>query len=94
LAGFWVDTVVMVADGGRAMSDLAVLRNQGELFGSVASDRLVRTLHRLTTWSYQSPMAFSSSTCRTTWISKVMSPLQSPCPYWRVRAINGVVVGG
>jgi hypothetical protein len=28
----------MVADGGRLLSDLAVLRNQSERFGPVASD--------------------------------------------------------
>jgi len=32
------DTAVMIADGGRVLSDLAVLRDQGELFGPVASD--------------------------------------------------------
>jgi hypothetical protein len=32
------DTAVLIADGGRVMSDLAVLRDQGELFGPVASD--------------------------------------------------------
>jgi len=40
------DTTVMIADGGRVLSDLAVLRDQGELFGPVASDpTLWRTLH-------------------------------------------------
>jgi Transposase DDE domain group 1 len=33
-----VDLAVMVADGGEAIADLAVLRDQCELFGSVASD--------------------------------------------------------
>lgn len=33
-----VDLAVMVADGGTSLSDLKVLRNQPELFGSVASD--------------------------------------------------------
>lgn len=33
-----VDLAVMLADGGGSMSDLAVLRNQAELFGKVASD--------------------------------------------------------
>lgn len=33
-----VDTAVCIADGGRVLSDLAVLRDQSELFGSVASD--------------------------------------------------------
>jgi hypothetical protein len=33
-----VDLAVMVADGGEAMSDLAVLRNQPSLFGEVASN--------------------------------------------------------
>jgi hypothetical protein len=32
------DTAVLIADGGRVMSDLAILRDQRELFGSVASD--------------------------------------------------------
>lgn len=33
-----VDTAVCIADGGRVLSDLAVLRDQGELYGSAASD--------------------------------------------------------
>src|ERR1700755_324498 len=33
-----VDLAVMLADGGEAISDLAVLRGQSELFGPVASD--------------------------------------------------------
>jgi len=33
-----VDTAVCIADGGRVLSDLAALRDQGELYGSVASD--------------------------------------------------------
>lgn len=33
-----VDTAVCIADGGRVLSDLAALRDQSELFGSVASD--------------------------------------------------------
>lgn len=33
-----VDLAVMLADGGEAITDLAVLRNQTELFGPVASD--------------------------------------------------------
>jgi hypothetical protein len=33
-----VDVAVMLADGGEAISDLAVLRDQPSLFGSVASD--------------------------------------------------------
>jgi Transposase DDE domain group 1 len=32
------DVAVCIADGGRVLSDLATLRDQGELFGSVASD--------------------------------------------------------
>ncbi len=32
------DTAVLIADGGTVMSDLATLRDQGELFGPVASD--------------------------------------------------------
>ena len=33
-----VDTAVCIADGGRVLSDPVVLRDQAELFGSVASD--------------------------------------------------------
>lgn len=33
-----VDVAVTLADGGEAITDLAVLRDQAELFGSVASD--------------------------------------------------------
>jgi len=33
-----LDLAVMLADGGEAISDLAVLRNQPDLFGPVASD--------------------------------------------------------
>jgi hypothetical protein len=33
-----VDLAVMLADGGEAIADLAVLRNQSELFGPTASD--------------------------------------------------------
>jgi hypothetical protein len=33
-----VDAAVCIADGGRVLSDLAALRDQAELFGSVASD--------------------------------------------------------
>ena len=43
-----VDLALCAALGGRALSDLAVLRSQGELFGPVASDptvcRLIKTL--------------------------------------------------
>jgi hypothetical protein len=37
-AGSWSDLAVMLADGGEAISDLAVLRDQAGLFGPVASD--------------------------------------------------------
>lgn len=33
-----VDVAVMLADGGQAIADLAVLRDRAELFGQVASD--------------------------------------------------------
>ncbi len=43
-----VDLAVMAADGGKALSDLKVLRNQPELFGHVASDPTAwRTLDSL-----------------------------------------------
>ena len=42
------DTAVLIADGGRVLSDLATLRDQGELYGPVASDpTLWRTLHEI-----------------------------------------------
>ena len=46
--GVLVDLAVMVADGGEAISDLAVLRNQPELFGEVASNSTAwRTLEAI-----------------------------------------------
>jgi Transposase DDE domain group 1 len=42
------DTAVLIADGGRVMSDLATLRDQAELSGPVASDStLWRTLDEI-----------------------------------------------
>jgi hypothetical protein len=39
------DAAVLIADGGRVLADLATLRDQGELYGPVVSDRtLWRTL--------------------------------------------------
>jgi hypothetical protein len=39
---------VLIADGGRVMSDLAILRDQAELYGPIASDpTLWRTLHEI-----------------------------------------------
>lgn len=32
------DAAVLIADGGRVLSDLATLRDQGQLYGRVASD--------------------------------------------------------
>jgi hypothetical protein len=37
-AGVAVDLAAMIADGGEAIADLAVLRDQADLFGAVASD--------------------------------------------------------
>ena len=43
-----VDAAVLIADGGRVLSDLAMLRDQAQLFGSVASDStLWRTLDEI-----------------------------------------------
>jgi Transposase DDE domain group 1 len=43
-----VDVAVMLADGGEAIADLAVLREQSELFGAVASDATAwRVLDRI-----------------------------------------------
>jgi hypothetical protein len=43
-----VDMAVAVADGARTISDIAVLADQGELFGSVATDSTCwRLLSRL-----------------------------------------------
>jgi DDE family transposase len=42
------DTAVLIADGGRVLSDLATLRDQGALYGPVASDpTLWRTLDEI-----------------------------------------------
>ena len=42
------DTAVLIADGGRVLSDMATLRDQGQLYGPVASDpTLWRTLDEI-----------------------------------------------
>jgi hypothetical protein len=42
------DTAVLIADGGRVMSDLATLRDQAELYGPIASNpTLWRTLDEI-----------------------------------------------
>ena len=42
------DTAVLIVDGGTVLSDLATLRDQGELYGPVASDpTLWRTLDEI-----------------------------------------------
>lgn len=44
----FADAAVLIADGGRVLSDLATLRDQGELYGPVASDpTLWRTLNEI-----------------------------------------------
>ncbi len=44
----FADTAVLIADGGRVLSDLATLRDQGELLGPVASDpTLWRSLNEI-----------------------------------------------
>ncbi len=48
MAGYWQTSRCAIADGGRVLSDFAVLRDQSELFGSVASDpTLWRTLEEI-----------------------------------------------
>lgn len=42
------DAAVLIADGGRVLSDFAMLRDQSELFGAIASDStLWRALHEI-----------------------------------------------
>jgi hypothetical protein len=49
-----VDLAVMLADGGEAIADLAVLRNQAGLFGLVASNPTAwRLLSQLEGWRHQ-----------------------------------------
>jgi len=44
----FADAAVLIADGGRVLSDMAALRDQGELYGPVASDpTLWRTLNEI-----------------------------------------------
>jgi hypothetical protein len=62
------DTAVMIADGGRVMSDLAVLRDQSELFGSVASDpTLWRTLNEIDALRRDKLAAARARTRRHVW---------------------------
>ena len=62
------DAAVMIADGGRVMSDLGVLRDQGELFGPVASDpTLWRTLEAIDGHAQDKVAAARARTRRHVW---------------------------
>jgi hypothetical protein len=62
------DTAVMIADGGRVLSDLATLRDQGELFGPVASDpTLRRALTEIDTLQLDRIAAARAATRRIVW---------------------------
>jgi hypothetical protein len=62
------DTAVTIADGGRVLSDFAVLRDQGELFGPVASDpTLWRTLDGIGDLQRDTLAAARAKTRRHVW---------------------------
>ena len=63
-----VDAAVCIADGGRVLSDLAVLRDQGELYGPVASDpTLWRALEEIGTQQRVSIAAVRAKIRRQVW---------------------------
>lgn len=62
------DLAVCIADGGRALSDLAALRDQAELYGPVASDPTAwRTLEAIGETQRQSIAAARGKTRRRVW---------------------------
>jgi len=63
-----VDLAVMIADGGKAISDLAVLRNQPSLFGEVASNPTAwRTLEAIGTDALERIKAARAEARATAW---------------------------
>ncbi len=62
------DTAVCIADGGRVLSDLAALRDQGELYGPVASDAtLWRALEEIGTVQRERIATARAKTRRRVW---------------------------
>lgn len=67
-----VDLVVMIADGGRHLSDLKVLRDQPDLFGAVASDPTAwRVLDSIDTARRGAISAARAATRRQAWVKGV-----------------------
>ncbi len=67
-----VDLAVMIADGGDAISDLAVLRDQPELFGAVASTPTAwRTLEAVDTAALERIAVARATARRRVWESGV-----------------------
>jgi hypothetical protein len=67
-----VDLAVMIADGGDAISDLAVLRDQPELFGAVASTPTAwRTLEAIDTAALERIAVARAAARKKVWASGV-----------------------
>ena len=77
-----VDVAVMLADGGEAISDIAVLRDQAELFGVVASDATAwRVLDAIDHAAIERLEPARAAARELAWAQRNPRRWASPCPF-------------
>jgi hypothetical protein len=88
-----VDVAVMLADGGEAIADLAVLRDQAELFGPVASDPTAwRVLSALDDAALGRLRAARAAARELAWAQRIETRGQLPSSTAAGMAVPGVVL--
>jgi hypothetical protein len=88
-----VDLAVTLADGGEAISDVAVLRDQPELFGSVASDATAwRVLSDMDSHALQRLRAARAAAREVVWAQIVKTRGELPCATVAGRRIDALVL--
>ncbi|RLK09557.1 DDE family transposase [Micromonospora sp. M71_S20] len=88
-----VDVAVMLADGGEAIADLAVLRNEAALIGSVASDATAwRLLSRLDTTMLAELRAARAHAREIAWAQHADTRGDLPRPTVAGQQVDGLVL--
>jgi Transposase DDE domain group 1 len=88
-----VDVAVMLADGGEAISDLAVLRDQAQLFGAVASDPTAwRLLSKLDSRLVEQLAAARAAARETAWAQRLETCASLPATTAAGTAVPGLVL--
>jgi hypothetical protein len=87
------DVAVLLADGGEAISDLAVLRDQPGLFGRVASDATAwRVLDEVAGSGLQQLMRARAEARERAWLLRAEAGRDLPAAVSAGRAVPGLVV--